>query len=232
MFSRNSIMSNAEDLLTHRRDVTSGWYFDQARALLDFAIRNLSATALVYAALEARNSLERFVLEMSIAAIDGRLTQEQVRMAQNQDGAFRLLRDAMNNYRQQIEFTNIALDLCGNPFRVAIPDITSFRRLRTDLSDYCHFQLDPIDMVGHPQSAWFSAGVARVQDALDLIFNLKSQLNGVLQRDQMETEVRDVFDAFVGGQIDAQTTRLRLQIMQPVLEQRLRRHRSFSHPQD
>ena len=45
-------------LLTEKRGVTSDWYFDQAVALLAFALQYDSATALVYAALEARNALE------------------------------------------------------------------------------------------------------------------------------------------------------------------------------
>jgi hypothetical protein len=52
--------------LTEKRGVPSDWYFDQAAVLLEFALRCGSATALVYAALEARNALERFVLEMSL----------------------------------------------------------------------------------------------------------------------------------------------------------------------
>src|SRR5437879_4071232 len=60
--------------LTEKRGVTSDWYFDQAVALLEFALQHDSATALVYAALEARNALERFVLEMSLLATGGHLS--------------------------------------------------------------------------------------------------------------------------------------------------------------
>jgi len=210
-------------LLTEKRGVTSDWYFDQAEALLKFALQRDSATGLVYAALEARNALERFVLEMSLLATGGQLSEAQIRTAQHRDGAFQLLDQAMNNYRRHLEFTNLTLEVGGDPFRVAIPNVGQFRRLRTALSDYCHFQLDPAATVNHPQHSWFIAGTTRVQEALDMLRNLRSQVNGVIQPDSMHAEVREVFQAFVAGQIDTAAARLRLRLMQPVLKERLRR---------
>jgi hypothetical protein len=208
-------------LLTKKRGVTSDWYFDQATALLEFALQHDSATALVYAALEARNGLERFVVEMSLLATGGHLSEAQICTAQRKDGAFQLLDQAMNNYRRHLQFTNLTLEICGDPFRVVIPDIKQFRRLRTDLSDYCHFQLNPTDTVDHPQNSWFIKGATQVQKALDMLRNLYSQVNAVIWPDSMPAEVREVFRAFVAGQIDTPTARLRLRLMQPVLEERL-----------
>lgn len=99
-------MPEGSDLLFRRRGVTSDWYYDQARDLLNVALQFHSATTMVYAAFEARNALERFVLEMSLLATGGRLTEDQVRSAQNRDGAFRLLENAMSNYRHRLEFSN------------------------------------------------------------------------------------------------------------------------------
>src|SRR4029434_2188230 len=96
-----------------------------------------------------------------------------------------------------------------------------FRRLRTDLSDYCHFQLDPTATVNHPQNRWFITGTTRVQKTLELLRDLRSQVNGVIQPNSMPAEVREVFQAFVAGQIDTPTARLRLRVMQPVSQDRL-----------
>ncbi len=210
-------------LLTEKRGITSDWYFDQAGALLEFALQHDSATALVYAALEARNALERFVLEMSLLATGGHLSEAQIRTAQRRDGAFKLLEQAMSNYRRHLQFTNLTLEVGDDPFRVAIPNVGQFRRLRTDLSDYCHFQLDPAATVNHPQRTWFIEGTSRLQDALGLLRSLRSQVNGVIQPDSMPAEVREVFQEFMAGKIDTPTARLRLRLMHPVLEERLRR---------
>lgn len=211
------------DLLSGRRGVTSDWYFDQAEALLEFALQHDGATALVYAAVEARNALERFVLEMALLATGGPLTDEQVRIAQRRDGAFQLLEQAVNSYRRHLEFTNLALEVGGDPFRVAIPNIGQFRRLRTDLNDYCHFQLDPAVTLNHPDRQWFIEGATRVKAALDILRSLRSQVNGIILPESMPPEVREVFQAFLVEEIDIPTARTRLLLMHPVLEERLRR---------
>jgi len=203
--------------------VTSDWYFDKAAALLEFALQHDGATALVYSAVEARNALERFVLEMALLATGGPLSDEQVRTAQRRDGAFQLLEQAVNSYRRHLEFTNLALEVGGDPLRVAIPNIGQFRRLRTDLSDYCHFQLDPAVTVNHPDRQWFIEGATRVNAALDLLRSLRSQVNGIIVPESMPPEVREVFQAFLGEEIDTPTARTRLLLMHPVLEERLRR---------
>jgi len=212
-----------DDLLAERRGVTSDWYFDQAEALLEFALKHDSATALVYAALEARNALERFVLEMALLATGGQLSEAQVRTAQRRDGAFQLLDQALKNYRRHVQFTNLALEVGRDPFRVALPNIGQFRRLRTELSDYCHFQADPAATVNHPQRRWFIEGTTRVKAALDLLRGLRSQVNGIILPESMPPEVREVFQVFLADEIDMPTARIRLRLMHPVLEERLRR---------
>ena len=213
----------SDELLSGRRGVTSDWYFDQAEDLLNVALQHDSATALVYAAVEARNALERFVLEMALLATGSPLSEAQLRTAQRRDGAFQLLDQAANNYRRHLEFTNLALEVGGDPFRVAVPNIGQFRRFRTELSDYCHFQLDPAATVNHPQRTWFIEGTARVKAALDLLRSLRSQVNGLILPDSMPSEVREVFQAFLAEEIDTQTARTRLRLMHPVLEERLRK---------
>lgn len=213
-------MSN--ELLIGRRGVTSDWYFDHAEALLAFALQHDSATAFVYAALEARNALERFVLEMALLATGNPLSEEQLRIAQRRDGAFPLLDQAVNNYRRHLEFTNLTLEVGGDPFRVAVPNIGQFRRLRTELSDYCHFQVDPALTVNHPERRWFIEGAARVKAALDLLRSLRSEVNGLILPESMPPEVREVFQAFLADEIDTPTAETRLRLTHPVLEERLR----------
>ena len=61
--------------LFYNRDVTADWHVMQSRRLIDVAFSRGSSTALVYAALEARNALERLVFEMSVLATGGSLRQ-------------------------------------------------------------------------------------------------------------------------------------------------------------
>lgn len=144
--------------LFDNRDVTADWHVVQSRRLIDVALSRGSSTALVYAALEARNALERLVFEMSVLATGGKFTSDQLSAAQKKDGLFKLLDEALHNYRRHIEFQNICMDLMGNPLRFPVPDIRCCKRLRTDLSSYCHCQLDPNVTISDPAGQWFKIG--------------------------------------------------------------------------
>lgn len=192
----------------------------QARRLIDLALSDGSVTALVYAALEARNAIERFVFEMSVVATGGSLTQEHLLTAQKKDGGFELLNQAFNNYRRHIEFQNICMEVAGHPICFAVPDIRRCKRLRTDLNPYCHCQLDPKTTVRDNKGSWFVSGVAIVQEACDFLDGLLRQPQGVLAPSTMPAEVKDVFDAFLAKSIDVASAKMSFLLLQPVLEKR------------
>jgi len=211
------------DSLFANRDVTADWHVAQARCLLDLALTDGSATALIYAALEARNALERLPFEMSVLATGGRFTPEQLRMAQRKDGVFQLLDQALEDYRRHIEFQNMCMEVDAIPFRFPVPDIRRCRRLRTDLNPYCHCQLDPQETIRDLAGEWFVSGAAIVAETCDFLEPLLSGPRGVLHRDTMPVEVAEIFDAYLAGNIDATAVRTRLELIQPVLAERLRK---------
>lgn len=210
-----------KDFLTRRRHVTVEWYLDQAQQLLELAKKMHSATALVYSALEIRNAIERFVIEMSIVAKGGVLTDEQVRVAHRKDGAFQLLENAMSAYRKHIEFTNMILAINGAPFGIALPDIKTFKRLRTSLSQYCHFQLDPAKTVDHAEDQWFLKGEHSIKEAIALLSSLLQQPIGAINRESMPKEAQSLFDKYLSDEIDSKSARIQLKLMQPIFERRL-----------
>ena len=208
------------DLFTNR-DVTADWHVEQARRLLEIALNQGSATALVYAALEGRNAIERLVFEMSMLATGGKFTPEQLRTAQRKDGVFELLAEALNKYRRHIEFRNLCMEVLGTPLRFPVPDIRRCKRLRADLNPYCHCQLEPQVTVRNKTSDWFVSGTTAVKETCDFLDPLLSAPQGVLQLQTMPVEIREIFEAYVAGNIDAGSTRTRLDIMRPVLDERL-----------
>jgi len=208
--------------LFDNRDVTADWHVVQSRRLIDVALSRGSSTALVYAALEARNALERLVFEMSVLATGGKFTSDQLSAAQKKDGLFKLLDEALHNYRRHIEFQNICMDLMGNPLRFPVPDIRCCKRLRTDLSSYCHCQLDPNVTISDPAGQWFKIGIDIIKQTCDFLDPLLTAPFGVMHPGTMPAEVREIFDVYISGDIDINTVRTRLDIMLPVLDQRLR----------
>lgn len=208
--------------LFNNRDVTADWHVMQSRRLIDVAFSCGSSTALVYAALEARNALERLVFEMSVLATGGKFTSDQLSTAQKKDGLFKLLDEALNNYRRHIEFQNICMELMKTPLRFPVPDIRRCKRLRTDLSSYCHCQLDPNVTVNDPSGHWFEAGIDIVRQTCDFLDPLLTAPFGVMHPGTMPAEVREIFDTYISGDININTVRTRLDIMLPVLDQRIR----------
>jgi hypothetical protein len=90
------------------------------------------------------------------------------------------------------------------------------------LSDYCHFSLDPKTTVEDPTGEWFSHGVSEVSEATKFLAGLLSQPSGAMQRDSMALEVRTLFDQYLSNQMDFESIRIQLKLMQPVLEARRR----------
>jgi hypothetical protein len=214
--------TNMESLLQRERQVTSEWHLGQAKALLDYAQENCSASALVYSSLEARIALERFVFEMSVLAGGGAFTPDELRLASQKGGIFELLSRKIANYRRHLEFCNLISEVNHLPIRIPIPDVRHFKRLITELSDYCHFQKDPAETVDDPQRKWLLKGIATVQDTTEMLTELLQNQRGAIPRDTMPAEVRDLLDRYMADQCDLRTARIQIEIMSPVLEARMR----------
>ena len=211
-----------ERLLQRVRQVTSEWHVEQANALLDYAQRNASPTALVYSSLEVRIALERFLFEMSVFAGGGAFTPDELQLASQKGGVFDLLRGKIENYRRHLEFCNLIAEVNHLPIRIPIPDVRRFKRLITDISGYCHFQKESAETVHDPQQRWLSKGIAAVRDATEMLGELLRNQRGAMPPDTMPHEVRDLLDRYMAGQCDLQTARIQLEIMSPALEARMR----------
>ena len=209
-------------VLFENSDVTADWHVAQSRRILDVALSQGSSPAMVYAALEARNAIERLVFEMSVLATGGKFTPDQLSAAQKKDGLFKLLDEALHNYRRHIEFQNVCMDLMGNPLLFPVPDIRRCKRLRTELSSYCHCQLNPQVTIPDPAGQWFITGIDIVKQTCDFLDPLLTTPFGVIHPGTMPAEVREIFDVYIDGKIDITSARTRLNIMLPLLDQQLR----------
>lgn len=203
-----------------KRKVTSKWHIEQAERLLQTATNRKSSSALIYAALEARNAIERFVFEMSVLATGGCFSDYHLRLAQKKDGIFELLKQAMENYRKHIKFTNLILNMSNANFQVSIPNLKTFKQHRTSLSEYCHCQLNPTITIDEPESKWFKKGIGTIEKAIDYINDQFNKLLGAISRNSMPDEVRDLFDQYIKNEVNDQSAKMQLTIMEPVLKSR------------
>lgn len=204
------------------RKAVSDWHLKQSIELKKIALTKNSSTALIYSSLEARNTIERFIFEMSILSTGGKFTDEQIEMAQQQHGIYKLLEDTMINYRKFMEFQNMCFVASGIPINFLIPDIRLLKRLYTSLSKYCHCQLDPAITIDNISGDWFIKGYSLIDETCDYLDKLMSSIRGSFERNSMPLEVKELCDEYIQDKIDRVTVEIRLKLMQPVLEQRFR----------
>ncbi len=208
-----------DDLLKCKRYVTSNWHREQSKKLLDFALKNDSANALIYAILESRIALERYVFEMAFLTKGKDSINEIVKLASKKNGVFKLLEKTTGNYIKHISFCNIIFGINRLPL-IDTPNLKIFKQLITELSKYCHPQFIPEESIDSVNKEWFIKGVTLVNKTVETLRSLV--FNGGININSMEDEVREVYKKFLQNEIDIENVRLQLKIMGPVMERRLK----------
>jgi len=207
------------DQLTRRCEVTSDWHYQQARLLFEIATKEHSAAFLIYTALEARLTFERYILEMSALATGEELSENQLEDALKNDGVFRLLEEIYQDYRKYLEFCNVIIQVNVLPIEpILIPDIRSVRRYISKLSKLCHLQLKPTNTVDDPE--WLRAQMDLLTKCLDFQHELINGQRGAFNRESFPPEVSELMQKYFSNEIDLESIKIRLEIMKPALESR------------
>lgn len=181
-----------------------------------------SHTALVYAALEARNAIEQLVFEIVLLASGG-IDEETYRRCKKVDGAFLVLKRVEPDYRKLVEFTRLCLRLQPGAPKVAEWDFSRLRRYMNELSAYCHFQGEPSKTVESEWNSWLASGVAKIEEVFAMFLEQMAGTDGtgIIRKENMPPEVQAIWEEFRQERITVEQAKTRLQIIQPIL--RLRR---------
>lgn len=212
---------NCEAILVKPRGVTSGWHLQQAKRLLDFDAGYHLDTILVYAAIELRCAIERYLCELLLLLRSGRVTKEDERQCRKIGGVFELIKAEDPLYRKTIEFTNIIASTLPALSKVKMVDTSRMHHFWSALSEFCHKQLDPEQTFESEHRKFQEKGFALLNDTLSY-FN-SSVVKGVgmmMSRSAMEPEVQRIYDGFVQGRITPSDARGMLRIAAPVLAER------------
>jgi len=217
----NNKTSPMNELLLKPRQVTTGWLVVQSESLLKIAEEKSSHTALIYAALEARNALERVVFELIVVACGAHPPEAIVEHCRRKDGVFQALGKVIPHYRLHLEFTNLVLEVDDAPFRCAQLDIKRCKRLWSELAQYCHFIADPKKTIDAEMQTWLAAGVAIVKEADAYLRTTltRGQLS-ILPTQNMPPETKEIFEKFVIGKISKSQARRSLELLTPGLKLR------------
>jgi hypothetical protein len=91
------------------RKVTFEWHIVQVKNWLEFDKGRELDSVLVYAAVELRAAIERYIFELLLLLKDGKLSEDEVRRCRSITGLFSLMKETDPFYRKTIEFTRLAV---------------------------------------------------------------------------------------------------------------------------
>jgi hypothetical protein len=209
------------EILTQKRECTSDWLIIQAECLVRFAKEKVSATALVYAALESRNAIEQLFLEMIGTCRVGKLDEKLIKECQKTEGVFRQLKVCEPDYWKLVRFTKMLFADDPTAPCVVEWDIRKLRRFHNDLSKYCHFQAIPRHTTSSPLESWLSGGIALVEEVFDYFENtMGAGHTAVADKTSFPPEVAGTWEEFRAGSITENDARVRLTLMGPALARR------------
>lgn len=204
------------------REVTFDWHIVQAEKLLEFDGGRELDSILVYAAVELRAAIERYIFELLYLLKEGKLSGDEEKRCRSITGIFALMKEADPVYRKTIEFTKLVVSIAPGLPEITVVDTAYLNRKWQDLSEYCHMQFRPEETFGSQSRKFQKQGFALVREVLQKFHEWKVESNcAVLARSSLPEEVRNVYDKFVREDIDAGQAKRTLVLMEPVLRARL-----------
>lgn len=204
------------------REVTFDWHIVQAKKWLEFDGGRELDSVLVYAAVELRAAIERYVFELLYLLKEGKLSGDEEKRCRSIAGIFALMKETDLFYRKTIEFTRLAVSFTPGLPEITIVDTAYLNRKWQDLSEYCHMQFRPAETFGSKGRKFQKRGFALIREVLQKFCEWKIESNcAVLARSSLPKEVRVVYDKFIREEIDASQAKRMLMLMEPVLRARL-----------
>jgi hypothetical protein len=170
-----------------------------------------------------RLSIERYLFELLALLKNMNFSAEEERKCRSINGIFALMQETDPEYRKTVEFTRIVASVIPNSPEITIVDTAYLRRKWEELSNYCHKQLAPEESFASPNREFQERGFKLLDEILARFKDWKwESVCGIIHKDSMPDEVKEVYDKFVREEITSEETRRMLQIMEPVLSNRLR----------
>jgi hypothetical protein len=220
---------SADKLLSRKRHCDSGWLILQSKCLLDEAVRNSNASALVYAALEARNSIEQLGFEIVMVCHGGQMPKTTFLECRKKGGVFDVLQRVQPEYRKLVQFTVLCTRLQLKAPVIVEWEIRRLRRLWNSLSSYCHAQLHASATID--DASWFDGGAKLIGETYNyLATNMSKAATGLVNPKTMSSHSREIWNDFRKDKITAEQASMRLRLVQPLSAAELRGERLIIAP--
>jgi len=209
--------------LEEKRQVTFDWHITQALKWLKFDNGRRLDSVLVYASLELRCAIERYLLELLYLLKDKELTPNDERRCRSKDGILKLMKETEPHYVKRVKFTNLIASLTLGMPKVIIVDIKYLIRMWNTLSEYCHKQLEPeltFDSIGREYQ---EKGFRIVKELINKFMEWeRNGACGIIKKGSMPSEVINVYEKYIKDEINEDQAKRMLELMEPILSKRPR----------
>lgn len=208
------------EIMTENVTFDSAGYVYRGLSWLDYAKRCTSVCALQYAALETRQAIEQLLFEEVVISVGGRLARDEYeRCKGNGTKLAKVVRRLSPDYDKLISFLQTIMSLDANAPKLITWDHSALLKHWGSASNYIHWAGEPNETSESPQ--WFVRGVGDVERAAMYMWdNMKAGDSGILIPSQMQPEIRQAWEAFKSGEIDADGVRSRANLALPALRLR------------
>ena len=209
--------------LEEKRQVTFDWHFTQVLKWLKYDNGRKLDSVLVYASLELRCAIERYLLELLYLLKDQELTPDDERRCRSKDGILELMKETEPYYVKRAKFTNLISSLIPGMPKVVIVDIKYLIRVWDALSKYCHKQVRPDESFDSLNREFQEKGFRIIRETVNKFMEWESKgAVGITGKQSMPSEVRGVYDKYIKDEIDEDRAKTMLKLMEPVLRRQLR----------
>jgi hypothetical protein len=213
------------------RATSSGYHFVVARGWRLIGEKDKLHSPLAYSAFEFRCAIERCLVEFLVLIKDRKPSKADLR-SMNSISALKkaILRSAGGKREfERTQIFNRLFSQAGLPpqFWIAIVDLDRLEKYWASLSEYCHRQL-------RPDATWESMGNEWLIDGYKLLNTVEAYLweimitshFGWVHPSDIQPEMRAAMNEFVQGRISQKQLETRLNLMAPIIAERVRRLRS------
>lgn len=217
------------NFLEENRQVNFDWHIARVSRFLQYDNNRNLDNILVYAAVDLRIAIERYLLELLVLlrmnGTDGEIfTPQEKRRIRSMKGIFALMQETDPFYRKTFRFTQLLCEFTPELPPLSIIDTAYLRRKWEELSNYCHKQLDPADTFTSQDQEFQRNGFALIREVLDRFWNWgQGRATGIISKSSMDEETLGVYNRFINDEIDENQVRISLRIMEPILRQRFSR---------
>ena len=218
-----------EQLINSPRETSAEYHILSARSWRQTGESKRLHTPLVYAAFEYRCAIERTAVELYATMRDDIEGADDMSKIGSFGALLSRIREIGGGNEKLLQrtliFNRIVAEFAPLEKPLAMPSPSKLHDFWTKLSAYCHRQLHPGKTWELPE--WVERGYGLL-DEVDcyLVFLYVEHSFGAVPTSSLQPEVKQTKIDFLTERIDENQLRLRLKIMAPVLEDRLKSKRA------